>query len=397
MRLHRITATNNQKAIAKINEMLGPNALIYSTRVVPEGVEMVVGMPHSKGKGEKEKEAPATRRSSKSANSESNVLAFDKNEMEKLHEKIHSMDENMRKISSHLDKLHQDGFYANDDDQSIKRNQIFYYLSKHGFRGQFCHEFIKEYLFSHEMNEELQLEDVQTSLLKYIDTCVFEPIDDVKIMALIGPTGVGKTTTITKLANRYISKYGHESIGLITLDEQDINIRNQLMHYSNKLKVDLEFANTIEELSYAIQSMQNKELILIDTFGVSQRDQENVEKLKLFLESQGDSINTYVTLPCNVQERILDEITYAFRTTNLQGCILTKQDESFNITPAVNVAMSHKLPIAYLCNGQNVYKDIESCTAESILKQILIDGMSKSKFTNENISHLLIEGTYDRQ
>lgn len=392
MRLHRITAQNNHKAMAKINEMLGPNALIYSTKMVPEGVEIVAGLPHSDDP--KTLESLHSSRSTKferlSIPDESNQTSIDK-----LSDRLNRMNEAVIKISSHLDNMQRNDFYVNDDDQTIKRNHLFYYMNKNGFRGQFCHQFIKEYLWSRELSQELDMDDVNDSLLSYIQASVLEPIDDVNICALIGPTGVGKTTTITKLANRYIKKYNRESVGLITTDYQDITIKNQLVYYSNKFKIDLEYANTAEELSMAIAMMKDKEFILIDTYGVSQRDSENVEKLRELLEGQGSNLASYVTLPCNVQESILDDIARVFTMKNTRGCILTKQDESNSIAPAVGTSITHKLPISYVCHGQDIYKDIEVADSEIILNQILVDKMNNHVLPVTNLENKLIEGKYD--
>lgn len=378
MRLHRITAQNNHMAMTKINKMLGPDALIYSTRSVPEGVEIVVGMPHEEVQIEKPR-----------INTKEEKPVVNAQEIERLNKKLHLVDENVRRISTHLENLQTDSFYISDDDQAIKRNHIFYYLSKNGFRGQFCHQFIKDYLSLNYNDEELNLDDVQHALAHYIQTPVIEPIDDVRICALLGPTGVGKTTTIAKLANRYVAKYGRESIGIIATDFDEVSIKNQLIYYAHKLKVDLEYANNVSELALAIESMKDKDFILIDTYGVSQRDHENVTRLRDFIESQGDRIASYITFPCNVQDKILDEIAAAFRTLNVRGSILTKQDESISIAPAVSVAMSHQLPIAYICNGQDIANDIAAYEPSDVLNQILIDSINKSKFS--------IEGRYGRQ
>lgn len=393
MKLHRITAKNNHKAMAKINEMLGPNALIYSTKMVPDGVEIVAGLPHS--------DDPKTIESlhfPRSTKFERLSIPDESNNhqhlIDKLNDKLHYMNEAVIKISSHLDNIQRNDFYVHDDDQAIKRNQLFYYLNKNGFRGQFCHQFIKEYLWSRELSHELNMDDVNDSLLSYINTCILEPIDDVNICALIGPTGVGKTTTITKLANRYIKKYNRQSVGLITTDYQDITIKNQLVYYSNKFKIDLEYANSTEELSLAIDMMKDKEFILIDTYGVSQRDGENIAKLRELLEGQGSKLACYVALPCNVQETILDEIAEAFTMKNTRGCILTKQDESHSIAPAVGTAINHKLPISYICNGQDIYKDIEVADSEIILKQILINNMNKKVLSDTNLNQKFMEGRH---
>ena len=128
------------------------------------------------------------------------------------------------------------------------------------------------------------------------------------------------------------------------------------------------YANNAEELTIVLEEMREKKLILIDTYGVSQRDQANVETLMQLLNSQGNKISTYLTLPCNVQEAILEEITHAFQSSNLKGCILTKQDEAITLGAALCVCIMNKLKIAYICNGPNIHHDIYHPTPARMLK-----------------------------
>jgi flagellar biosynthesis GTPase FlhF len=104
--------------------------------------------------------------------------------------------------------------------------------------------------------------------------------------------------------------------------------------------------------------MADKELILIDTHGVSQRDRMAVNNLISLIEKSSKKIAVYLALPCNQQEAILNEIIKTFDFKRVAGCILTKVDESIKITPALGIVMMHNLAIAYLCNGQDINNDI---------------------------------------
>jgi flagellar biosynthesis protein FlhF len=182
-----------------------------------------------------------------------------------------------------------------------------------------------------------------------------EIIDDKIVCALIGPSGVGKTTTIAKMANRYVERYGAESIALITVDNQDIYIKSQLSYYSQKLNITLSYAHDANELAQAIERLKyKKNVILIDTNGFGQNDQANITQLINDLHSQKVDVKQYLTLPCNLQASTYNSIISAYDNPKLAGTILTKQDESDNLAPVISAGINHQLPIAYVNAGQNI-------------------------------------------
>jgi flagellar biosynthesis protein FlhF len=406
MKIHRFTGATTQKAMAKIHEELGLEALIYSTRNVDGTIEILAALPHSDDnfafetfkKEESTEIFPVINEEFTVGPSQAESALI-----QKLNHQLQIMDDKVSQLSNRIQSRFVDEDYLSDD-ENIKSNVILYHLAKLGFRGRFCQEFLRNFVSTRMIFDTLDEKNIQRTLLSYIKTSDSEFIDKQNVCALIGPTGIGKTTTIAKLAKRFISKYGPAALGLITTDYHDIASKNQLVYYSHLLNVDLEYANDPKELALALHAMRDKKLVLIDTYGVSQRDPENLAQLRSFLESQGERISTYITLPCNVQEDILNDIAHEFKTTNLRGCILTKQDESISIAPAVSVCMNHQMKIAYICNGQNIYRDIKPAQSDEIMQQIITDAEAKSKsvekstfgnagtvFTNRD------EDSYERQ
>lgn len=368
MKLQRFIAANIQKAMDKIHTAFGPDALIYSTRSVEGGIEILASHPQE---NEIQDEI-----------SEHNV---EPTAIEKLNSRLQMIDANLQNLSKYINSRSIYDFHLVDDEQAIKRNLLYYYLNKLGFRGKFCQKFINNYLKSKKFSDNINEENIKTMLVKHVKFSEKEFIDERNICALLGPTGAGKTTTIAKLAKRFINRYGESALGLITTDYSDLIGKNQLVYYSKLFGVDLEYVNDQQDLAMVLNYMKKKKLVLIDTHGVSQRDDSSVEPLRSLIESQGDRLSSYIVLPCNVQEQILDEIARSFSNTTLNGCILTKQDESISMAPALSVSMNYKMPIAYVCNGQDINEDIESASPEKMLNQIVNESTDMKNMTEEHL------------
>jgi flagellar biosynthesis protein FlhF len=373
MKLHRFTASTNHKAMQKIHDTLGPDALIYSTRSVDHGVEIVAGLPYSAEEvvdptammAELNQVSPPLTHSVSSGISDRELI-------EKLVTQVKLLDENIKTLAKKMTHVTHDAHRHESPDQAVKKNIVAMHLHKLGFTHQaFCQQFISQYLRTRKSLEKINELSIGNALLKQIDMHGMEFIDDKTVCALIGPTGSGKTTTIAKLAKRYMNRYGSESIGFIATDRHDVMTKHQLLYYSNIFGIELEYANNKNEMALALEAMKHKNLVLIDTYGVSHRNETELKLLLELIESQGKKISTYLTIPCNIQEAILEEVVNAFRTHNLHGCILTKQDESITLAPALSVAMQHKLSIAYVCDGQDINKYIDLVNPSKILQSLL--------------------------
>ena len=196
-----------------------------------------------------------------------------------------------------------------------------------------------------------------------------EIIDNGGIVALVGATGVGKTTTIAKLAARYTLKHGPHRVALITTDNYRVAAQEQLRSYARIMGIPMRVSGDADSLREALDSLQDKELILIDTAGMSQRDMM-LNKQFAMLQAEGlPVIKTYLTLATNCQRGVLTETGNKFKEMNLAGCILTKVDETTSMGGALTVAIENDLPISYFCDGQQVPEDIHLARAHSIVSR----------------------------
>ncbi len=184
-----------------------------------------------------------------------------------------------------------------------------------------------------------------------------EVLDQGGVFALIGPTGVGKTTTTAKLAARYVMKHGTQNLGLITTDAYRVGGHEQLRIYGKILGVMVHAVKDETDLIIALNELKNKHTILIDTVGVSQRDRMVTEQISM-LSSTKTPIKKLLCLNATSTGETLTDVIQAYQGKGLDGCIITKLDEAATIGNTLDVIIREKLKLYYTANGQRVPEDI---------------------------------------
>ncbi|OCH12861.1 MULTISPECIES: flagellar biosynthesis protein FlhF [unclassified Aliivibrio] len=210
--------------------------------------------------------------------------------------------------------------------------------------------------------EDTAPKDAWSALLKLlaeqIPTAKVDTLSRGGIVALLGPTGVGKTTTIAKLAARAAMEYGPDQVALVTTDTFRIGAQEQLAIYGRIMGCPVRIAKDADELSSVLYQLRNRRLILVDTAGMGQRDVRLTEQLDTLMENSGSEISSYLVMPATAQRRVLQETIDHFKRIPLSGCILSKIDESLSLGELISVTIENGLPIAYIANGQRVPEDI---------------------------------------
>ncbi len=191
--------------------------------------------------------------------------------------------------------------------------------------------------------------------------------------AMIGPTGVGKTTTIAKLAARFAMQHGQRHVALVSTDTYRIGAHEQLITYGRLLGVTVHSANTGDDLRQLLHKLQDKKLILIDTAGMSQRDL-NISQQFAHMSHPNSMIKPYLVLSANAQLSTLDEVISAFKGANPVGCILTKLDEAASLGGILSAMVQHHLPAAYVSNGQKVPEDLRPARARELVELTIKQG-----------------------
>lgn len=190
-----------------------------------------------------------------------------------------------------------------------------------------------------------------------------------RIVAVVGPTGVGKTTTIAKIAAMYALNR-RVSVAMVTMDNFRVGAVEQLKTYAKIMDLPLEVAGNSQELSKALARHSDKDLILIDTAGRSPKDADRLDELKGYLETQ-TGVDVYLCLSATTRSREIDEIIATFGTLPLTKLLFTKLDESRTFGCIVDTCLKHKIPLSYFSTGQKVPEDIEVATSRKLVAMVV--------------------------
>lgn len=225
-----------------------------------------------------------------------------------------------------------------------------------GFSGQLARRLVQD------MPDDMSLEDgrkwLKAAVNRRLRTLPTESdfIDRGGVYAIVGPTGVGKTTTTAKLAARCVVRYGADRLALLTTDGYRIGAQEQLRIYGRILGVPVFVVRDGEDLRRTLADLRDKHMVLIDTVGMSQRDRMVAEQAAMLMRS--GEVNRLLLLNAGCRGDTLDDVVRAYAGEDLAGCILTKVDEATALAPALDCIVRHGLTLSYVANGQRVPEDL---------------------------------------
>ena len=198
-------------------------------------------------------------------------------------------------------------------------------------------------------------------------------------IAFMGPTGVGKTTSIGKIAAQHVLKHGSEGVVLITTDSYRIAAHEQLRTFGRILNVPVEVVNEYSDLNEVLAKYAHYSLVLVDTAGMNPRD-SNLERQLLMMKRARASLKKLLVLPCTSQRQVLKTVVDIYSQVQLDGCVLSKLDESASLGEAISVVIEEGLPVVYIADGQRIPDDIEPARAHNLI--------SRAVYTAEHYSQL---------
>jgi len=220
---------------------------------------------------------------------------------------------------------------------------------------------------AHARDEEHAWQLALSELTASVPVAEHDVMDQGGIVALVGSTGVGKTTSVAKLAARYVLRHGQRHVALVSTDSYRIGAHEQLMTYGRLLGIPVQIASDHKELRSTLNSLADKRLVLIDTAGMSQRDVRLSEQFATLTDS-GMPIRTLLVLSATAHPSVLEETVRAFSCVALEGAVLTKLDEAARLGGVLSTVINQRLPLMFVTNGQRVPEDLHPARAQNLVQ-----------------------------
>lgn len=377
MIIRKYRARNMNEAIAKIKHELGREAVIVSQRKVRKNgfigffskkiIEVTVAVDNSREKASDENmigsiEALKQAVSSKSKKMKTEYKGRPRTSsvyMNNLNDRNdESLVKEVRKMRGMLDEIVQNsnGIPGKSKLQlKLESSDLNPEIIKRILRDVDC--------MDDDVDEKTKLEVVVRDMIKVEE----KSLED--IVVLVGPTGVGKTTTIAKLAGK-LALVDKKKVGLVTIDTYRIGAVEQLRTYADIMNIPFEVVLTIKDMERAIEGMKSCDVILVDTTGRSSKNKMQISELRAFIEKTNtENINLVVS--CTTKNRDIDVIVNGYKELKYNNVIITKLDETSTYGSILNIVYAAKKPISFVTTGQNVPEDIKNLKPEEIAKLII--------------------------
>ena len=404
MKVKRFLSTSMQDVLRMVREDLGPDAVILSNTKVDGGIELVAALDYEEDIAQQSDIESSLISNGEPSPSQLARMHADKHvklqrEMESARKKI----ENVRsRKQADFEKVDQSKLQASgsDDDLESASNErkdsdwvelsdmraelmeIKGMISRQPVQHEAAKKIPAASLLQQQIEKTLQSlclsQSIQKSLLASIkDQVDFESawdkigrqiegavsverneiIDHGGVIALVGPTGSGKTMTLGKMAARYVMKYGAESVALVTTDRYRIAAHEQLKVFGRILNVPVHTVDERHSLDNILDSLSQKKLVLIDTAGLMHSDACWSEQLQELKMSKHD-IKNYLVVSAVGQYQVMCSNYYNYKVVGLSGAIITKVDEAVSLGEALSFLIDTRLKASYFTDGQRVPEDI---------------------------------------
>ncbi|RMH05806.1 MAG: flagellar biosynthesis protein FlhF [Aquificota bacterium] len=367
MKIKKLTANSLQEAVEEVKALYGSDAIILSTRVVKQRLfpflpfpkrsvlEITVGIPDRED------------------------FSVELQKEQTLYEEMSKLKENLREVMELVKKQKVEVQEVKKDTESQYSIRAIYLMNKLINRGvsRDVAEKVVESACGYDFElKRLDLkgenyESLVEGFGKHIKTLEgFFDTQDFKVVALVGPTGVGKTTTIAKLS--YLLKSKGKRVALITIDSFRVGATEQLRTYANLMELPFRTADTPYRLRECVGELSSMDVVFVDTGGRSQYNEIKVKELLPFFQKL-PALHTFITVSANTEERVIYDVIENFSLLQAQGLIFTKLDETNYFGTVVNVAVRTQMPLLCLTTGQRVPEDLQIASPEYLAK-IFLEG-----------------------
>jgi len=232
------------------------------------------------------------------------------------------------------------------------------------------------------LSEQAELDDAWRSTLTRLSDVIPVAGEDFiergGMIAFVGPTGVGKTTTIGKLAARYVLKHGSSSVALVTTDSYRIAAHEQLLTFGRILDVPVRVVDENNPLEDVLNSLRSKRLVLIDTAGMNAHEPHTQAQLNM-LQDVTLRLKKLLVLSCSSQRHVIESAYQTYASLGLSGCVLSKLDESGNLGESLDLVVENGLQVAYVTDGQRVPDDIDIAHKRDLVSRAVVTAQKASR------------------
>jgi flagellar biosynthesis protein FlhF len=349
MKLKRFVAADTRSAMQQIKAAFGPDAVILSSHNVADGVEIVAAIDFDE-----------TILSTAAAVAE----ATPPSKMEK-HSSLAPLDDMRQEIQTLRGMLEAQLRGSVGGSRAPLHTVLLQKLLYLGVSQTSASDWIRS--VNPDLNEQRAWEAVLSRISEQLPIRDNRRIEEGGVYAFVGPTGVGKTTTLAKIAARFSLRFGADKLGLVTIDSYRIAAQEQLVLYGKILGVKVCVAQDEVSLSRVLRQLNDKKLILIDTAGMNPAD-ERMQKQMQVLGIHHQSISNVLVLPATSHYQVLIDAIRRYQAHHVDQCILTKLDESLAVGGALSALIESGLAVSYLTHGQRVPEDIKMASRHQLVE-----------------------------
>lgn len=411
----KFVAANSAEALRMVREKMGSEAMVLSTKDVPEGIEIVAISPDALSYLANQKTSFSSEKPNSPANqsfisdiplekkqgsipnlgglvitdvlqNSSRARGLDRspviqpnnlqstsssdnsknfsdpsmqNESPRVERLIAEVEEVKKMLQSHL----ATNYWGNMQQQAVNQAEVTKALLSAGFSPKLCAQLVQDLTEEGDVENLLnQAQEKLEGMVKLVDP--ISAFDQGGVFAFIGPTGVGKTTTVAKVAARCVLRYGRNQVALLTTDTYRIGAQEQLKVFAKILGLPVVSLRDSEDLASKIDELSQRKIILLDTAGVNQRDVLMIEQSQLLKEGSRYAHRILVmssTTDLRTQEDVImlhNQASKEAEKSSILGAIITKTDEAAQLAPVIDCLIRHQLPLLFLSNGQRVPEDL---------------------------------------
>lgn len=348
MKLKRFVAADTRSAMQQIKATFGPDAVILSSHHVDGGVEIVAAIDY-------DETILSTEAAVATAEPATKVDKF------ATQTPLDDMRQEIQTLRGMLEAQLRGNIGGGEPLHTVLLQKLLYL----GVSQKSASAWVRT--VSPNLNQQRAWQHILSHVTELLPIRDSRRIEEGGVYAFVGPTGVGKTTTLAKIAARFALRFGADKLGLVTMDTYRIAAQEQLVLYGKILGVKVCVAQDEVSLTRVLRQLSDKKLILIDTAGMNPSDERVVKQMHV-LSTYLQSIAKVLVLPATSHYQVLIDAIKRYQANEVDQCIITKLDESLAIGGVLSAVIETGLGVSYLTHGQRVPEDIKMATRHQLVE-----------------------------